>query len=374
MRSALWVTVALGFIASPVWSAQSVTNYSWLQLPAADVTGFIGSGTGAPQYGTAYNIAGTGTAHGESADIRWGDFVWIPDGTTTASGAASYWGGVQLDQARNVSKVRVEFWSPNAGGDLVSLKKFYVDQSPDGLTWTNIGSFDYTTFQTSNRVIKDVTVTAGSYQYLRARLEVGDYTYASSSRGGPGIYLVEPYGTDAALPDTKVNWANGPTFAVTTSQNGLDFNNSAAAVTGTLTDDEGSRTGDGGAWETGDYLQFDLKAQRTLSSAFLVWENIYYGTTFDVQYSNSPTGPFTSVTNQSAPTNYADVQYRGATSETFDATTAQYWRILNVGGAISGGNSILSQVEFYSPVPEPAALGLIGCAALGLLRRRNRRA
>ena len=56
--------------------------------------------------------------------------------------------------------------------------------------------------------------------------------------------------------------------------------------------------------------------------------------------------------------------------ELFDPITARYVR-LRATSASGAANTGVSEIIFYTPVPEPGALGIVGIAAVGMLRRRR---
>ena len=283
--------------------------------------------------------ASSGDGYGEQADFRWGDWVWIPNGTLTANGTLDYYAGVMFQRALPVSTVKVEIWSSTGEG--AAMKKFYIQGSPDGSSFSDIGSYDYGSMQNNGRLIRDVAVTAGNYKAVRVLFKVGDYTYGNSARGGPGILAIEPAGS-GAIPFEEVNWANKPTFNTVTSNGGAFYFNGLRYNDGFLFDDEGVRTGrNSGNWIAGEYAQVDLAAARNINKCVVVWDSAYRATSFDVSYSNDGTN-FTLVTNKSTLTKYTDC---GAGEYTFTSANARYWRITMCAGG--GGYNLLNQVMLY---------------------------
>src|SRR5687768_10816788 len=126
----------------------AVNDYNWLGLRPDSVTAIVGSTT---------NVGGSG--YGEPADYRWGDHVWIPDGALTGDGSADYFAALQFDQPREVETVTPQWWA-NEG---TSIRRFSVEGSTNGTTWTEIGSHDYGSFVTnSQRFRTPVDVTDGT--------------------------------------------------------------------------------------------------------------------------------------------------------------------------------------------------------------------
>src|SRR5688572_24422340 len=101
LHYAVGIYACLLILANSVQGATvNVTNYNWLQLPASQVTTVYGSTNNA-----------TGSGYGDATEPRWGDFVWIPNGTATASGSQMYYAAVRLDQSRGVENVNVQWWA-----------------------------------------------------------------------------------------------------------------------------------------------------------------------------------------------------------------------------------------------------------------------
>ena len=305
---------------------QPVTNYNWLQLPAASVTTFVGS-----------SAANSGNGYGEPNDFRWGDWTWIPNVALTTSGTIDYWAGVTLPRPLPVSTVKVQFWL-NSGH---KLKKFYLQGSADGSSFSDIGFYDWGTLQSSARLLRDVAVTAGNYKAVRVLIKAGDYSSdLSNGYAGPGIIAIEPAG-NGAITFEEINWANKPTFnTVTSNSAGLGFNG-LRYNDGYLFDDEGARTGrNSGNWIAGEYAQIDLTAARNVNRIVVVWDNTYRATSFEVSYSNDGT-TFTTVSNKSAIINYTST---GADAYTFTTTSARYWRVTMCVGS---GYMLLNQIMLY---------------------------
>src|SRR6185295_11316879 len=119
--------------------------------------------------------------------IRWGSLNgFLPSRDLTDDGAASYWAEVQLDRSRDVSAVRMQMRMD--GGDTV--RRFFLDGSNDGTSWSQIGSVDYGAFYASGSPPPthtthnggttwndDVSVTPGTWRYVRTRFMAGDYTW-----------------------------------------------------------------------------------------------------------------------------------------------------------------------------------------------------
>jgi len=312
--------------APPPPAAITVTDYNWLQLPAENLTASVGNARG-----TASN------GYGVPEDFLWGNYVWIPDGALTANGTGDYWACVQFDQPRNVTRVRVQWWYQEGTG----IRKYTIQGSADGRTWTDIGVYDHKTMLTGgSREYHDVPVTSGHYLAIRVYVKAGDYQYGKDDRGGPGLLAIEPIGSGTVVPG-KVNWANGPTFhTVITNNNckfdGLRYND------GYLFDDEQERTGSEGTWPPGSYAQLDLGTARTLNKMVVAWDSGWAGNTFNIAYSADGV-TFTPVSGKSAPLNY---NHWSATGFTFTPATARFWRITDAGGA---QYNLLNQVMVYGP-------------------------
>ena len=309
--------------------SQAVVDYNWLLMPPDLVTPFIGS-----------SLASSGTGHGDYRYIRWGE-LWIPNGALTGNGTVDYWAGVRFSSPHSVSTVRVQWWS-NEGA---LLRKFYVQGSADGNSFTDIGSYDYGSFQTNTNFYRDVTVTTGDYMAIRVLLKVGDYAFGSANRGGPGLYIIEPIGS-GSLPFVDVNWAHKASFntIATVSSTllgypGIGFND------GWMFDDHGGRrTGNAGTWPVGAYAQLDLGASRNISTVVVVWNSSYRPDSFNISYS-SDGASFTEVTGKSAPILLPASNAGAATQYTFTAANARFWRITDC--TRTGGYSILNQIMLY---------------------------
>jgi hypothetical protein len=265
-----WVgACAMALLLPAVGRADTVQvgNYSWLQLPPADVTAIVGGGVGG------------GSGYGTPGAFRWGDRTWIPDGTLTSNGASMYWAGLQFDQARRMTNVWVQWWASEG----TSISNYFIDGSADGTSWTNIGQRDNGLYKTGE-FLDTNPVTNGLYRYVRVRLEPGGYTYGNAGRGGPGFTTIEPYGY-GAVDVAQVNWANKANFGTAVAINGLDFTG-LGYHEGTLIDRGSPRTGDTGNWEAGDYAQIDLGTKRRIQGAAVAWEYQWRATSFVIRCSN----------------------------------------------------------------------------------------
>jgi hypothetical protein len=312
-------------------SAVNVTNYSWLQLPPADVTTVLGS---------ADNV--TGTAFGDPDDFRWGDYVWLPSFPMTNSGTQMYYAAVRLDEPRPISTVRVQLWQDATMG----ATQYFIDASNDGSSWTNIGVQGSPVVSTGSAGnMQSNAVTPGTYQYVRVRLEGPDY--ASSGYGGPGLLMIEPVGTGAVSGD-QVNWANSA-FGTTIVNTNMPTYNNTTYNDGTLENrTSGNWTGTSGNWgTTSAYTTINLDANRLINSATVAWMAPYGGNDFDVEYSLDGSSYFP-VGSPAAPVNYATYYTVGATQVTFDPTIARYIRITNASGAFSGF-TLMEQLLLHGP-------------------------
>ena len=324
----LVLAACLALIANSATAATvNVSNYSWLQLKPNDVTPIIGSFTGINT-----------TAFGSTADVRWGDYVWIPTNTMTANGTEMYYAGVQLDQSRPIDKVRLQWYT--AG---LSVSQYFVDGSNDGAIWTTIATQTGPT--PADQSANDVSVTPGSYQFVRVRFEGPDYA-SNASYGGPGLMLIEPFGT-GTLSGDKVNWANAA-FGTTITNTGFTTYNGTAYSDGTLQDRGGVTywTGTPGNWGAGEYTTINLGTERLINSATSVWSHPYGGNDFEVQYSLDGT-TFFNVANPAAAINHSPTSGIGATEINFDPTIARYIRMLNASGG--SGFTLMNQMLLHSP-------------------------
>ncbi len=306
-----------------------VTNYNWLQLPAGYITTQAG-----PSGGNGY---------GNPNDYIWGNHVWISDGTMTANGTRDFWASLKFNESRNVTKVRVQWWT----GEGTGLRRYSIQGSSDGTNYSDIGAHDLGSMVTSGtRFYHDVSVTPGLYLALRIYIKAGDYQYGRSDRGGPGIYAIEPIGS-GKLENDEVNWANKPNFNTATANgtspvlnwNGLRYND------GYLYDDEGDRTGhNSGNWVAGEYAQIDLGSSRSINKTVIVWDSSYAANMFNISYSDNGT-TFTPVSGQSSATN---INNWSATSFTFNSAKGRYWRFSNMIQT-GAGYAILNQIMLYGP-------------------------
>ena len=239
-------------------------------------------------------------------------------------------------------------WYANTGD---TLTRFYVDGSNDGLTWVQIGAFDYGTARTTYPIRTNVAVAPGSYQYIRVRLNPGDY--ASSSFGGPGLYGIEPVGSDTIVMGSKVNWAHRPSFNTTVfnsgfppAWNGTRYNDGFLFLDGTVF------TGDATNALTGDYVQVDLRQARPVDEVILDWLNdtstSYWGAGFTISYWDDDAGAFVAVTPTTGPTEYTR---HSALGYTFAPITARFWRITNLQAAPGTTHFLFNQVLMLGTVP-----------------------
>jgi hypothetical protein len=336
----------------------SVTNYSWLQLaPDRDTASILGSGG-----------ATSGTAFGPTSAFRWGNnAVWIPSAAFTANGTSAYSATIGLDQSRDIKSVALQWYAQ----DGITISNYSILGSNDGTNFASIGSRTFGSPQTGN-VQDTVTVTEGNYQYIRVSVPSTGYTTAlNNNKGGPGLYMLDPIG-DGTLSDVKglagPNWANVSVFGTSTINNGLDFNG-GGYTSGSVREQFGSgtRAGDIGAWEAGDYAQIDLKAVRPLGESAVVWNGDHGGNAYDILYSNDGVN-FLPVTGKVATT-LSSVQ--GGLAYSFNHVDARYVRIANVTGG--DGFTIMDQVLLFNDLPEPTTPFLmLGGAALLFRVRRTR--
>ena len=309
---------------------QPVTNYNWLQLPAASVTTFIGNSSGAT----------TGTGYGNKDGFRWGDnTMWIPNGTLTANGTVDYWAGLMFPRPLMVSSVKVQMWALEG----TTISKFYLQGSTDGSSFSDIGVKTYASPQAGGKILCDVPVTTGNYRAVRVLFKVGDYASSGTNpanRGGPGLFAIEPSGS-GAIQFAEINWANKPTFNTVTSNGGLGLYNGLRYNDGFLFDDDANatRTGSNAAWVAGQYAQIDLTTARNVNTIVVVWDNNYRATGYEVSYSNDGTN-FTPVAGKSAIIAYTTY---GAAAYTFTPTSARYWQVTMCVGSLC----LINQIMLY---------------------------
>jgi hypothetical protein len=89
-------------------------------------------------------------------------------------------------------------------------------------------------------------------------------------------------------------------------------------------------------------------------------------TTYDMVFSNTPDFSVPIETKNLTASPNGNV----VNSEVFDPVTARYVR-LQATSFVQSGNTGISEIIFYTPIPEPAAAGVMLVGALGLLRRRR---
>lgn len=356
------VLVCAGAVAS---AALSVSNYSWLQLAPSAVTSAVGGAALVPNY----------SAHGSIGDFRWGNFVWIPNLQLTGSGAAAYWGSVQFDRPRPVATVNVQTWQ--SGSE--QMRRYYVDGYTTAGGWTNIGSKDYGSFQTNPYMAgSTVDVTDGTYEAIRVRFDPGDYT-AGASYGGPGLYGIEPFGSDTLQDGERVNWAQEANFGTVRSYNITNPPHTDRRLGGNWTNgvlsDYNPYIGTNGSMVAGEYLQIDLGAVRRLDGVAAVGAGSnYLPASFNVQTSYDGVN-FLPVAGIAATNFYPSAAgYRGALEYLFsDGPYARYVRLVDLAYYSGDTYWLVNQVMVLGTVvPEPAGLALLGLGgACALLRRRR---
>ena len=391
MRYTWTLVTVLAVLASPAaWAGTyedyngTVTNYNWLQLPPRSVTAFIGQGNASPFNAYAYGTDRTGSGNGCPDDFRSSAWVWIPNSTFTADGKGMYWAGIGLDQPRQIDAVGVQWWAAEGA----TLSRYYIDGwNAETKTWVQMGVYslsDYTSYGVAS-TLKDSTRVGlygadktvplqnpGVYQYIRVRVEEGDYTCGGSARGGPSPMCIEPMGS-GPLEESKVNWVN-QRFGTTITPVGMQWNN-GNLNNGFLYDDETYRTGNGTGhggqlWDRTRWIDINLGTAREIGEIAVVWDWEYVGTSFVLQYENED-GTYVDVVMDPDGTYRIGTGSTGMLGYTFKKSiTAQYWRILNVP---SSSLALINQVMMYSPaVPEPATMTLLALGGLALLRRRWR--
>ncbi len=342
-RSARFMVLALLAAAGQTLAADvAVSNYSWLQIPDGIV-----AGVGNPS--TPFNTSGY-TGHLSVEHFRWGGRCWIPDGTLTADGAGDYWAAIQLDQPRNVKQIRLQYWT----GEGAQIRRFRIEGSADGTSFVSIGLYQYDDFTVGDSVVLTIPVTNDTYRVVRVRMngttsQPGNPDYlpgtSPGSRGGPGFWLVEPFG-DGTVADSKVNYANQPVFSTTTTcGSGLTFSWNAFN-NGTLED--GNRVGEQMPWASGRYFQLDLGTARRIFRSILVSDDDWGAATATFSYSTDGS-TFVPVTDLSLPIIRAS-RDRGALEYTFTPVEARYWRVT---GATGSGYTLFNQWMLYQTINHP---------------------
>lgn len=268
IQSSTNITVTL--LLDPVLEGRvPVNNYNWLQLRPNRVTASVGLVDG----------PAIASGHGTPADFRWSNHVWIPAGDAggTRGGTSNYCAIVTLDQPRGVSRVDVQWWA-NEG---TSLTGYYVDGSTNGADWSQIGTLN-TGAPRTGTFRDNVPVTVGEYLSVRVRIMSGDYVYGNAGRGGPGIYSIEPVG-NGSLPAEEVNWANKGNFLTTVANNALD-SNGVLYNDGRFYEGDADRVGTvSRSFGPTSYAQIDLGTLRWIDTVVILWDNVYFGSTFKVR-------------------------------------------------------------------------------------------
>jgi len=364
-----------------VWSAAAdvvVTNYNWLQLAPDKVTPFLGNPDMPFITAADTETAATMTVNGKLSDIRWGNYVWIPTYYLTNAGQGEYWGGVMLDQPRNITAVNVQLW----GSGTEQTQQFYVEASLDGTHWTTV-SVTLDRPETDQRPVPVLVPfpesKQGDYQYIRVRFDPADGGYtATGSYGGPGLLTVEPIGGGALKPGDTVNWANNASFETSIKNvfsgnwGGNQWHDGSFAenhsIVGSLND-----------MNEGGYLQINLGAERTVDNVLGVCHNSYVPASFQVWVSTADdenaegfADSFTLLTPLGSELYPLDNNKKDALGYDFAPAQARFVRIMNVTKPDGGEAWMFTQVLVNGTVvPEPATMSLLTLGALTLLRRRR---
>jgi hypothetical protein len=114
------------------------------------------------------------------------------------------------------------------------------------------------------------------------------------------------------------------------------------------------------------FVDFDFGAASAISGFDFLNREEDIITTYDVLFSD--TADFSTVIDTKSFT--ASDSGNDVNTEVFDAVTARYLRLQATSFARSP-NTGISDITFYTPVPEPGSLSLLGMAGLPLLRRRR---
>ena len=338
-RAAVAVSFVLAAAAAVRADVVAVTNYSWLQIPDGIV-----AGVGKPS--NPFNTNGW-TGFGTPECYRWGKNPWIPSGTLTGGGTDDYWAAIQLDEPREVHTVSAQFWASEGA----QLRRFKVEGSSNGTTFAQIGAYDYGSF-VINPPDQTLAVTSGVYRVVRIRMngtasQPGDPDYLPGTsdppnRGGPGVGLLEPFGTGEA-DYRKVNVVNAAQFGTVGSCSAAlelkwtGFNN------GTLAD--GNRVGEQMPWAAGEYFQIDLGAPRLVDRSILVGDDDWGALTAAFAYSTDGAS-FQAVSGLSAP--IVHVGQALATEYTFTPAMARYWRVTD---ATASSYALFNQWMLYALPP-----------------------
>ncbi len=319
---------------------QAVSNYSWMELlPFSGKVNFTFGSTVLPETGTSASF----TQYGNFSRVIWSEWTWMASSAAVNGGLADWWITTYFDQPRNVSLVKTAWMNrPPPNAELECIKKFYVQGSTDGSTFTNIGMMDWggTPPAANDALMADCPVTAGDYKAVRLLVKSGDYV--KGNYGTPGLYCFEPIGGGTAAPD-EVNWANkcfGSTATISTTTPNW-YNSMTTFNNGIMRDDDGIRLGFFQNWNAAAWAQIDLGVARNINNLVIVWDKGYQATSCVLSYSNDGVN-FTAAT-LSAPTVYFT---DGATQYTFSPALARYWRLSNLQGA---NYTLLNQIMLYGP-------------------------
>lgn len=339
-----------------------VTNYSWLQLRDG-YKPFVG--------GTAINkdfeFDNNYSGHGPMWMFLNGLQSWSPTGALTGSGNGDYWAGILFTQPRTVDKVKLMIRA-NEG---VSVVRYTIEGSTDGVAFVPIGSEDFGSFLTGNPIERVVAVTENSYLAIRVRFNGTDstgndpdYTFGNSGRAGPGLWCIEPYGNDD-ITASEINVANVNFFTTATSyvadktfggyNNGIIAQRTGDGVGVHL---EGNYEGSGrpAGWPEGMYIQMDLGEPQRLHcmkffNAIEGWQRPTDDWTFEYSNDNVTYAriPYTiGITNL-----VSDWQRHMPIAFQFEPVEARYWRVTGAD-ATSRAVYFMQWLCYQTSRPAPA--------------------
>ena len=178
-----------------------VTDYSWLQLRDG-FRPFIGN----PNIGDVFYNENEYEGHNTMWVFCSAMQSWCPRAPLTDSGNGDYWAGIEFTQPRKIHKLGM--WIRANEG--VTIRRYTIEGSTDGTTFSAIGSRDFGSFQANWDPGYEMVALSVTNKYLAIRIlfrgtdstkdeQTGlsdpDYSWggSNSNRAGPGFWCIEPF-------------------------------------------------------------------------------------------------------------------------------------------------------------------------------------